>query len=48
MLNLLEKISEMHLGTFCEDHKLKLIMDLKSVTLKNWTHKFYSEVQYFL
>ena len=45
ILGLLDRINEINLAGFNEELKQKLISDLKSVTLKNWTHQFYSEVK---
>lgn len=45
LFHLLDKISEIDLFSFNEETKLKLILDLRAITLKNWTHKFYSEVK---
>ena len=47
IFNLMEKINEINFSTFNEEIKNRLIFDLKAVTLKNWTHKFYSEVLSF-
>ena len=44
VFNLLEKINELNFSSFNEECKNRLLTDLKAVTLKNWTHKFYSEV----
>lgn len=44
LFHLLDKINDIPLSSFNEELKHKLISDLRSITLKNWTHKFYSEV----
>jgi hypothetical protein len=43
-LNLLDKTKDLIFSSFNEEKKQKLILDLKSITLKNWTNKTYSEV----
>lgn len=47
MFNLLVSLPEINFSAYNEEIKGKLIFDLKAVTLKNWTHKFYSEVFFF-
>ena len=48
IFNLMEKVNEINFSNFNEEIKNRLIFDLKAVTLKNWTHKFYSEVLFLL
>ena len=43
-LNLLDKTKDLNFASFNEEKKQKLIFDLKTITLKNWTNKTYSEV----
>lgn len=44
IFNLLEKVKELNFSSFNEEKKQKLLLDLRTVTLKNWTNKVYSEV----